>query len=875
MAVKHTVLPRWATNDVIDPTTLLNNVIEPAEAKKDIGWNYIEKPSRQYFNWLGRQTNQWLDYLNDSVNMFAPHETDPATMAISLNAGRINLGTDVLSVAAQDTGVMTAPTTNPRIDRIVISETTGVASIIAGVEAASPTAPAFTPDQIPIAQILLYVGMTEIVNDDITDERSNTPFSDLIADDLYLIKPDSTGIGAFFQNSTTGSTATDGFFVGIDSDEKALLWNYENTDLLFATNNTLRGKIAADGKWLISNDGADITPAFTFVIYESAAGSQSYIQFITDGTGATSADGLLIGLDPTERAVIRNREATDLLFHTSDTLRGKIAASGNWLISPAGTDITPAEDLVVYSRVASGESLVQFVNSTTGVLNSDGFIVGINAAEQAMLWNYENSDLRFATNNTFRGKIAAVSGQWLISPDGTDLTPDSDAGLLIYRNSDNHAGIRFKNLATGTGVSDGVFIYSEASTKNLILRNYESAGVLFFSNNLETARVQQSASGAEVLSVGKGIIENWASSQAAFQIGGNASLWSAQAEGASGQVNLSNNIYYDGSYKYISTDEASDYYQQSGLHIWRSAAAGTADTAVTWTEVMRTGLSSNGAKILSVGKSAFYSWDVNFPVFQIGGLTSLMAGGSTTAGTPFYLNQNVYSDGVSWRRQIADESSQYEQSNGQHVFRTAVSGAADGAIAWNERVRILNDGSVNVGTGLTGQGVGTLNALNGIYVNNELISKPSAVTNFTYGGYTAIHNDSSHTTTFAIDTVIGAAFESIGPTGSGATNTWTALDSVPAGAVAVIVKVTSLVQGSTLNTTYNLRMYNRKTGSIVGADTRTIFQFLEVINRSGSLESSRVSSMHIFPIDSSRRFDMLYSLTGTGDADMNLIGWII
>jgi len=62
--VKPTKFPEWANNDVVNPTTSQNNVVEPAQAIKDLGWDYNEKPPRQYFNWLGRLTNAWMEWFD-------------------------------------------------------------------------------------------------------------------------------------------------------------------------------------------------------------------------------------------------------------------------------------------------------------------------------------------------------------------------------------------------------------------------------------------------------------------------------------------------------------------------------------------------------------------------------------------------------------------------------------------------------------------------------------------------------------------------------------------------------------------------------------------------------------------------------------------
>jgi hypothetical protein len=53
---------------------------------------------------------------------------------------------------------------------------------------------------------------------------------------LVLGKGDSTGVQTQYTNSTTGTALGDGFTVGIDGSENAELWNFENTNMLFATN---------------------------------------------------------------------------------------------------------------------------------------------------------------------------------------------------------------------------------------------------------------------------------------------------------------------------------------------------------------------------------------------------------------------------------------------------------------------------------------------------------------------------------------------------------------------------------------------------------------------------------------------------------------
>lgn len=57
--------PRYASTDVVDPTSSVNNVVEPSEAKKDLGHGPLgEFPPRQYQNWFMRMVWKWAKYLD-------------------------------------------------------------------------------------------------------------------------------------------------------------------------------------------------------------------------------------------------------------------------------------------------------------------------------------------------------------------------------------------------------------------------------------------------------------------------------------------------------------------------------------------------------------------------------------------------------------------------------------------------------------------------------------------------------------------------------------------------------------------------------------------------------------------------------------------
>ena len=118
--------------------------------------------------------------IDDSVSVmsrlaaaFAPHEQATPNMTVRLDAGWVpKLAALATEVAAQSTGTITAPTTNPRKDITHIDQATGAVGVATGTESASPVDPAVPAGKIAVARINLVVGQTSIVNNDLDDLRN-------------------------------------------------------------------------------------------------------------------------------------------------------------------------------------------------------------------------------------------------------------------------------------------------------------------------------------------------------------------------------------------------------------------------------------------------------------------------------------------------------------------------------------------------------------------------------------------------------------------------------------------------------------------------------------------------------------------------------
>lgn len=151
-------------------------------------------------------------------------------------------------------------------------------------------------------------------------------------------------------------------------------------------------------------------------------------------------------------------------------------------------------------------------------------------------------------------------------------------------------------------------------------------------------------------------------------------------------------------------------------------------------------------------------------------------------------------------------------------------------------------------------------------------------TNYDQAGMPTIENQfGANPAQFNLYLNIGAAYETIGPTGSGADNIWTAMDDIPAGAKFIILRVTSLIQGTTQNQVYELKLELTDGDIAFASNEDYVVSRVQVYNRSNLLESAVNTNTTIIPINSSRVFRGYLFRQGTGYVSLcqlHLVGWL-
>lgn len=280
-----------------------------------------------------------------------------------------------------------------------------------------------------------------------------------------------------------------------------------------------------------------------------------------------------------------------------------------------------------------------------------------------------------------------------------------------------------------------------------------------------------------------------------------------------------------------------------------------ASVATTWLQIDRTTTTvdtvnfPNGT-LQSQGNDVVSTSSGDQDIAGVKKFTSKLKQESTgSAGLTFRNNSGAVDEKV-W---------DYDISASQFVLRT-VNDASTGA----QTVYVVDR------TGIT---VDNINFPNGTFqINGNNLDPGADISNWKRGNATYIEDDSGGAaTSFNVTAVIGAAWESVGPTSSGATNIWTGLNDLPTGGQWVGIRIDH--ESADSSTSTDTRFHGRVTGSATAVGTKTLLSKVALsIPGSGSTSVEiRAPATARLPIDSSGRFDLyVQSITGTATIEIVL-----
>ena len=145
--------------------------------------------------------------------------------------------------------------------------------------------------------------------------------------------------------------------------------------------------------------------------------------------------------------------------------------TGASTVNPDGLGVISLRDqngsVLDANMVVAGEWVTADLNIITGFFEIQSAVAAI--VKQLGIWQFKNG-------------LKGLSGKWLLSTDGTDITPNRD--FVLYNNVSNGISLQFCDLVTGAGSSDGFQIQINSS-QQVRIHNYENTDMLFSVNNLQ------------------------------------------------------------------------------------------------------------------------------------------------------------------------------------------------------------------------------------------------------------------------------------------------------------------------------------------------------------------------------------------------------
>jgi cytoskeletal protein CcmA (bactofilin family) len=309
--------------------------------------------------------------------------------------------------------------------------------------------------------------------------------------------PSSNTVYFKLSNTGTGNTASDGFDLMADSSGNGYVFNRENANLIFGTNNTEQLRINSSGSVGIGT----FSPGAKLGL-QGSSGNSAISFHGTSGSavgymGSTAAGNYILGAAADETFIRSDGVGIVFSANTGSSAQMRIDSSGNVTIQPAGTTTRSFGETVAVKKDQSAPTRLSVRNDTNDSSSSAG--VTVSAAGNS--WAIEcGSSVKNSNALTFAldATAATPSEKMRITTAGNVGIGTSSPAYTLQVGEAN-GQMSLGNAGVSNGASRLKFLSSNAQKNWQISTNDNISGALEFTQTTAAGGTTFAASPAMLI----------------------------------------------------------------------------------------------------------------------------------------------------------------------------------------------------------------------------------------------------------------------------------------------------------------------------------------------------------------------------------------